>query len=170
MHATFGDLTMSLSRFMTATLLGRIGRSIRRLAARNPQLAPSLYDLLPQADRLPRSLPRTELVPADAIVGTVRHPSNTTAELLPLPHLRGSHWRDDWRRILQAQEALTVLPAVDLVKVDSQYFVVDGHKRAAAARRVGGFLDANVVELHPPIASDHASSRRPSVQRAAGCA
>jgi hypothetical protein len=112
-------------------------------------LAPSLYEVLPQANRLPRSLPRTEIVPAEAIVGTVRMPSNTTADLLPLPHLRGKHWRDDWRRVLDAHENLAILPPVDLIKVDTRYFVIDGHKRAAAARRVGGVVDAVVVELHP---------------------
>lgn len=120
---------------------------IERLTQHRPRMAPSLYDVVPRADTLPRSLPRTEVVPAEAIVGTVRHPSNTTAELLPLPHLRGSHWRDDWRRVLESQESLAILPPVDLIKVDARYFVIDGHKRVAAARRIGGAVDAIVVEL-----------------------
>lgn len=120
--------------------------------------APSLYDVIPNANVLPRSLPRFEFVPADAIVGTTRHPSNTTADFLP-PGRPNAHWRDDWRRIRQAQESLTTLPAVELIKADGSYFVVDGHKRVAAARLVGAVLDASVVELHLPTPA--ARGRRP---------
>ena len=119
---------------------------VERMTQQRPRMAPSLYDVLPHANILPRSIPRTEVVPADAIVGTVRKPS---ADLMPLPHLRGSHWKNDWRRVLDAQEKLAILPPVDLIKVDARYFVIDGHKRVAAARRVGGVVDAVVVELYP---------------------
>jgi hypothetical protein len=131
-----------------SAIIGSIRPLLEQLIRNRPRLAPSLYDVVPRADILPRSMPRTEVVPAEEIVGTVRHPSNTTAELLPLPHLRGSHWRDDWRRVLESQESLSILPPVDLVKIGSRYFVIDGHKRVAAARRIGGVVDAIVVELH----------------------
>lgn len=110
--------------------------------------APSLYDLLPHADALPRSLPRVELVPAEEVVGTTRHPSTLTADFLPRPEQRTAHWRHDMGRILAAQEELTVLPPVELLKAGCRYFVIDGHKRVAAARRTGAVLDAIVVELH----------------------
>jgi hypothetical protein len=119
------------------------------LPGRQVDLAPSLYDVVPHASMLPRTLPRAEVVPADEIAGTTRHPSNTTADLLPIPSLRSPHWRHNWRRMLDAQERSVFLPPVDLVKVDRRYFIVDGHKRVAAARRVGGVVDAIVVELRP---------------------
>jgi hypothetical protein len=122
---------------------------IRWLLGRTPELAPSLYDVLPNASSAPRTLPRAEIVPAEDIAGTVRHPSNTTADFLPIPPLRSAHWRQNWSRMQQAQERLVSLPPVQLMKVGCSYFVVDGHKRVAAARRVGGVLDAIVVELHP---------------------
>ena len=137
-------ITRTIRSAITRPLLPLVERIGRR-----PRMAPSLYEVLPQANVLPRSIPRTEVVPADAIVGTVRMPSNTTADLLPLPHLRRSHWKDDWRRVLDAQEKLAILPPVDLIKVDARYFMIDGHKRVAAARRVGGVVDAVVVELQP---------------------
>ena len=107
----------------------------------------SLCTVVPYADGLPRSLPRTEVVPARSITGTMRCPSNTTADLLPIQPLRTRHWKGDWLRILEAHEQLTNLPAVDLIKVGQQYFVVDGHKRVAAAQRLGADVDAVVVEL-----------------------
>lgn len=120
----------------------------RRYAGR----APSLYDVVAHADALPRSMPRVEIVPAEAITGTTRHPSTLTADFLPSPEQRTTHWRHDFSRILRGLEELTVLPPVELLKVGERYFVVDGHKRVAAARRVGGAVDAIVVELHPPRA------------------
>ena len=133
---------MDTSPSRTRLALAGFVRRFRRQAKR----APSLYDLIPQANSLARTLARTEVVPADAIEGTTRHPSNTRADFLP-PTRPGAHWLHDWRRILDAQEGLAVLPPVDLIKAGGRYFVVDGHKRVAAARRIGAMLDANVVEL-----------------------
>jgi hypothetical protein len=95
-------------------------------------------------------MPRVELVPAEAITGTTRYPSTLTADFLPRPEQRTAHWRHDFQRILAAQEDLAVLPPVELLQVGDRYFVVDGHKRVAAARRTGAILDAIVVELRAP--------------------
>jgi hypothetical protein len=132
-----------------------VGSVVRWLLGRKRELAPSLYDVLPNASSAPRTLPRAEIVPAADIAGTTRHPSNTTADFLPIPALRSAHWRQNFGRMLLAQEHLVALPPVQLMKVDDRYFVVDGHKRVAAARRVSGVLDAIVVELRPysPLAS-----------------
>ena len=54
---------------------------------------PSLYDRHPAATtalRRPRGL---QVVPMDQIVGTTRHPSQNTADFLPLPGLRGRNWQ-----------------------------------------------------------------------------
>jgi hypothetical protein len=126
---------------------------MNRLPGRPRGLAPSLYDFVPHADALPRSMPRVEFVPAETIAGTVRYPSNTMLDFLPVRPLRTAHWKDDWRRILDAQDNMVALPPVDLLKVGSRYFIVDGHKRVAAARRVGAAVDAIVVELRLPLAS-----------------
>jgi hypothetical protein len=127
----------------------QVASFLKLLPGGKPGLAPSLYDVVPHASMLPRTLPRAEVVPAEDIDGTTRHPSNTTADLLPIAPLRSTHWRNNWRRILEAQEHSVVLPPVELVKVDRRYFIVDGHRRVAAARRVGGVVDAIVVELRP---------------------
>jgi hypothetical protein len=130
----------------------QISARLHRFGRRDAARAPSLYDVVSHADALPRSAPRVEIVPAEAITGTTRHPSTLTADFLPSPEQRTTHWRHDFSRILRGLDELTVLPPVELLKVDERYFVVDGHKRVAAARRVGADLDAIVVELHPPRA------------------
>jgi hypothetical protein len=130
--------------------LMHIDTVLRRLPSWSPALARSLYDVVPYANLLPRSLPRADIVPVEAITGTVRHPSNTTADFLPIGPLRTPAWHNSWQRILDGYERMAPMPPVDLIKVGSWYFVVDGHKRVAAARKVGAALDAIVVELHLP--------------------
>jgi hypothetical protein len=129
--------------------------------------APSLYDVVAHADALPRSTPRVEIVAAEAITGTTRHPSTLTADFLPSADQRTTHWRHDFSRIQRALEELTVLPPVELLKVGERYFVVDGHKRVAAARRVGAVLDAIVVELYPPPADGFELRQRTAQPRCA---
>jgi hypothetical protein len=127
-----------------------VGAFLKWLTGQQPALAPSLYEVVPHASMLPRSLPHAEVVLADEIGGTTRHPSNTTADFLPIPVLRSQHWQDNWRRMLEAHERNVLLPPIELLKVGSRYFVVDGHKRVAAARRMGAAVDAIVVDLYPP--------------------
>jgi hypothetical protein len=121
-------------------------RGLRQVA-----ILPSLYDAYPHAAAAPRRARGLETVPVDEIVGTTRHPSQSTVDFLPLPQLRGQNWRARWQRIRRAVDRLEVLPPVDLVKVGDRYYVTDGHNRVAAARRAGMVgIDADVTELLVP--------------------
>jgi hypothetical protein len=112
---------------------------------------PSLLDRYPGATAAPRRPIGLRSVPLDRIVGTMRHPSQNTADFLPLPKLRGTNWRGRWQRISGAIDRLETLPPVDLVQVGDEYYVVDGHNRVAAARRAGGLeIDADVTQLLIP--------------------
>lgn len=123
----------------------------RGLLRREAPVLPSLYDRYPGATtalRRPRGL---RVVPIERIVGTARHPSQNTADFLPLPNLRGRNWRARWDRIRRANEVLSVLPAVDLLQVGHDYYVADGHNRVAAALRAGAVaVDGEVTELLVP--------------------
>jgi hypothetical protein len=112
---------------------------------------PSLYDVHPTAGTAPRRAIGLRGVPLDRIVGTMRHPSQNTADFLPLPRLRGTNWHGRWQRITRALDGLAVLPPVDLVQVGDDYYVADGHNRVAAARLAGaGEIDADVTQLIVP--------------------
>ena len=100
----------------------------------NASVLPSLFDRYPGATAAPRRAIGLRSVPLDRIVGTMRHPSQNTADFLPLPRLRGANWRGRWQRINRAIDRLATLPPVDLVQVGDDYYVVDGHNRVAAAR------------------------------------
>ena len=128
----------------------RQGDSDRRRRVQRGVL-PSLLDRYPGAIAAPRRPVGLRSVPLDRIVGTMRHPSQNTADFLPLPKLRGTNWRGRWQRITRAIDRLETLPPVDLVQVGDEYYVVDGHNRAAAARQAGGLeIDADVTQLLIP--------------------
>jgi hypothetical protein len=112
---------------------------------------PSLFERHPEATRTPRRSIGIQSIPLDAIVGTMRHPSQNTADFLPLPRLRGENWRGRWQRISRAIDRLDTLPPIELVQVGDEYYVADGHNRVAAARRVGALeIDADVTQLLIP--------------------
>ena len=150
------------ARLSTAFMLGAAAargwdawrRRLRRGADRRTserELLPSLYDVHPSAGTAPRRAIGLRSVPLDRIVGTMRHPSQNTADFLPLPRLRGTNWRGRWQRITRALDRLAVLPPVDLVQVGDDYYVADGHNRVAAARLSGAAeIDADVTQLIVP--------------------
>lgn len=137
-----------------ARLVGRWRRRGSRLAAlrlAERSVLPSIYDRYPEAGRAPRRRLGLRSVPLDQITGTMRHPSQNTADFLPLPRLRGENWRARWQRITRAMDNLLTLPPVDLVQVGDEYFVADGHNRVGAARQAGGVeIDADVTQLILP--------------------
>lgn len=141
-----------------AAVAGRIRRAwrghameerSRREAERT--VLPSLYDTHPGAGTAPRRAVGIRSVPIDRIVGTLRNPSQNTADFLPLPRLRGQNWRARWQRINGAMDRLAMLPPIDLVQVGDDYYVEDGHNRVAAARQADAVeIDANVTQLLLP--------------------
>ena len=115
------------------------------------EVLPSLYDLHPSASAAPRRAIGLRTVPIDHIIGTMRHPSQNTADFRPLPRLRGRNWSARWQRINRAMDRLETLPPVELVQVGDDYYVTDGHNRVAAARQAGAVdIDADVTQLVLP--------------------
>ena len=152
-------LVSRLSAVLVAvSLIGRAWRAWRRRGAgaaalrqAERRVLPSIYDRYPEATRAPRRRIGLRSVPLDRVNGTMRHPSQNTADFLPLPRLRGQNWRGRWQRINRATDRLVSLPPVDLVQVGDDYFVADGHNRVAAARQAGGVeIDADVTQLLLP--------------------
>jgi hypothetical protein len=129
----------------------RRGEAARRRRRTGRDVLPSLNDTHPHAGAAPRRRIGLRAVDIERIVGTVRNPSQNTADFLPLPHLRGANWRGRWQRITRAVDRLAVLPPIELVLVGDDYYVVDGHNRVAAARGAGAVeIDADVTQLLLP--------------------
>jgi hypothetical protein len=159
LRSTGGWLAARLALLVVvAGFLGRAVNQVRRRRreaveewAAGRRVLPSLYEDHPEATRAPRRPLGVQSVPIDRIVGTMRHPSQNTADFLPLPGLRGENWRARWQRINRANERLEVLPPVELFQVGEEYYVADGHNRVAAARQADAIeIDASVTQLLVP--------------------
>jgi hypothetical protein len=127
---------------------GRAGADRRR---NEREVLTSLFDVHRSASTAPRRTLGLKTVPIDRIVGTMRHPSQNTADFRPLPRLRGRNWSARWQRINRAMDRMETLPPVELVQVGDDYYVADGHNRVAAARQAGALdIDADVTQLVLP--------------------
>lgn len=119
--------------------------------SRRRDVLPSLYDRYPNASSAPRRRVGVRTIPLDKIVGTLRHPSQNTADFLPLPRLRGTNWMARWQRLNRAMDRLEVLPPIDVVQVGDEYWVEDGHNRVAAALQADAVeIDADTTQLLLP--------------------
>ena len=120
------------------------------------QPLPSLFDRYPDALAAARHPRGVRTIPIEAIVGTARHPTQNTADFLPLPQLRGRNWEGRWQRLQHGMAHLAVLPPIEVLQVGNEYWVVDGHNRVAAARQIGAAdIDADVTELVLPGTQAH---------------
>ena len=82
-------------------------------------------------------------IPLDALVGTDGRASSFTRDFRPL-----HAFSRDRLRSLKAAFADGGFPPIVTVKLGEAYFVIDGHHRAAFARRGGAeMIDADVTEL-----------------------
>jgi hypothetical protein len=82
-------------------------------------------------------------IPLDALVGTDSRASSFTRDFRPL-HASSR----DRLRALESAFADGAFPPIVVVKLGEAYFVIDGHHRAALARRSGGeMIDADVTEF-----------------------
>jgi hypothetical protein len=89
-------------------------------------------------------------IPVDAVVGTVDRCCDFDRCFHPR---RG----DLPARVAAITRAFPTgaFPPIEVVQVDRAYFVVDGHKRVAAARARGvAAIDAHVVRIPSPVAVD----------------
>ncbi len=82
-------------------------------------------------------------IPLDALVGTDSRANSFTRDFRPL-----HSFSRDRMRSLESAFADGAFPPIVTVKLGETYFVIDGHHRAALARRAGAdMIDADVTEL-----------------------
>lgn len=114
----------------------------------------SFADDARRAGALMRRLPRTVTVDVAQVVGSV----GRSHELGPDFRPSARHGRiDDAERFSRVRAAMRrdrPLPPVELYKLGSAYYVLDGHHRVAAALDLGQLaIDANVTEHVPSTAT-----------------
>jgi hypothetical protein len=137
------DAQSDFSRARRARLLSDIARRLRR--------EPDDVALMLPFEEVVEALGRTgqhdlglQVVPLDAIVGTVDRTADFDRGLRPT----SSRLRSRWERIAAAQRRGEALPPVSLYKIGDLYFVRDGHHRVSVAKSLGRKdIDAYVIEV-----------------------
>jgi hypothetical protein len=152
--AVAGRLLEATRRFVPGEVDAARRRRLRRL---NRTPLANLYDIHPEV----RTAPRRELgvmtIPVSAVRGTaVEGPPQRGADFLPLPVLKSANWEGRWRRLLEAQRRLAILPPIDVLHTQEGYWITDGHNRVAAALYGGqDEIDASVTHVHLPGMEEH---------------
>jgi hypothetical protein len=141
------DAQGDFSRARRARLLADIGRRLRREPDDVGLILPfeEVIDALGVVGREDLGL---QIVPLDAIVGTVDRAADFDRGFRPT----SQRLRSRWERIAAAQRRGESLPPISLYKVGDLYFVRDGHHRVSVAKSLGRQdIDAYVVEVQTRV-------------------
>ena len=84
-------------------------------------------------DSVPRRAARLEVIPLDAIVGTVELAPGFDARFRPA----SEHVRARWERVALAHRKGIALPPIEVLEREDGYYVVDGRHRVSVARALG---------------------------------
>ena len=136
------SLETNMRRFDSVHARARINHLWRRLA-RRPDSLPTLQG--EGADRTQRAAYQgVHAIPVARIVGSEGRSDDFTRDFRP----RRSFMAHRWARIDAAFDNDIALPAIQVLEIDSRYFVRDGNHRVSVAKVRGlEFLDAEVTKL-----------------------
>jgi len=130
------DAEADFRRARRAHAVARVGRWLRRAPdCRHPR---TLGDVAISLG----GFPREQVVPLDAIVGTLEPTPHFDARFRPASEVV----RGRWQRIALAHRRGDALPPIELVKRADGYYVLDGRHRVSVARALGHpDIDARVT-------------------------
>ena len=121
---------------------------MRRLRARSRERLLELDEVERRLKPFGRRYLGVRTIPLDALVGTDGRASSFTRDFRPL-----HAFSRDRLRSLEGAFADGGFPPIVTIKLGDAYFVIDGHHRAALARRRGAeMIDADVTELVARVA------------------
>jgi hypothetical protein len=85
------------------------------------------------------------IVPVEKIIGSMGRQHDFDQNFMP----RHEHLSPRWQSVDHAYYMGTTLPIIELLKLDDEYYVVDGHHRVSVARYHGQeYIEAHVIEVH----------------------
>ncbi len=130
------DAEADFRRARRAHAVARVGRWLRRTPdCRHPR---ALGDVAVSVG----GWPREQVVPLDAIVGTLEPTPHFDARFRPASEVV----RGRWQRVALAHRRGDALPPIELVKRPDGYYVLDGRHRVSVARALGHpDIDARVT-------------------------
>ena len=135
--------TLAQETFLNARKQGA-WHSIKNRLLRKPNRLESFADVTAKGKLSQQHELGTQAVEIKQIVGSMGRVDDFDREF----HPRNSINFERWMNIALAFQKGVALPAVELFKIDNQYFVKDGHHRISVASTHGQtFIDAAITEL-----------------------
>jgi hypothetical protein len=96
---------------------------------------------------LARSFSGTHPIPVSQVIGSVGRAFELRPNFMPILTPHGSYRFCQIRALMEKGKSL---PPVELYKLGNRYYVLDGHRRVAAARNLGQVdIDAVITEFSP---------------------
>ena len=143
------NFQLALDDFQSAHLRAKLQGVLARITGRSNELL-SYEDVASKLKLQGRSDKGTQMIPVDAIIGSVGRYSDFTRTFLP--RRRGDQQR--WANVKAA--SLDPLgagwPPIEVYKVSDVYFVLDGNHRVSIARQEGWqTIQAHVIEIRTDI-------------------
>jgi nucleotide-binding universal stress UspA family protein len=130
------DFKRARARAALQQALARLGLGKKRELLQFEQVR----KMLGEVSQFSRGL---QVIPLDAIVGSVGRYDDFTRQFLPRQENQSSRWA----RVRMAFETMG-LPPIELYKIGDAYFVQDGHHRVSVARQMGATsIEAYVTEI-----------------------
>jgi len=121
---------------------------VSRVRAKQKRL-PSISEALAGCNQRVQSDVGYRTIPVSKIVGSVGRSQDFDDQFMP----RHKHLEDRWINVNRAYYNNVALPAVDLVQVGDQFFVIDGHHRISVAyAHDQHFVDAHVIKIETSCA------------------
>lgn len=136
----------ALGDFRRARARASLEQIAARLRGRSPQLL-AFSDVKNRLQIRGQGLTRREIIPLDAIVGSVGRYNDFSRTFLPLRDSDAQRWA----RVKSAGE-YAGLPPIDVYRIDQAYFVSDGNHRVSIARQLGNtHIEAFVTTLNTRV-------------------
>ena len=135
-------------RFDGARMAAKLRSLLRILTRQSATLVPfdAVRDRLGDTPLIKRGV---QIIPLEAIVGSVERDHDFTREFLPLYN----DLRARWERIDEATMRLENVPPIDVYQLGQIYFVRDGNHRVSVARFNGATsIEANITEIPLQVA------------------
>jgi glucose/arabinose dehydrogenase len=128
--------------YTRVTIVGQFARIWGMLRGKNNQRLE--FAAIPEDVYTTVATTRASAVPISRIRGTAQPGQQQQFDAAFRPTT--SDIRKRWLRVAMAYERAIDLPPVELVEIDGEYFVRDGHLRVSAARAMGRtYVEANVT-------------------------
>jgi nucleotide-binding universal stress UspA family protein len=143
------NFRLAIHDFQSAHLRAKLQGVLARVTGRSNELL-SYEDIASKLKLQGRSDKGIQMIPVDAIIGSVGRYTDFTRTFLPRHREDQQRWANV--KAISLDPISTGLPHIEVYKVSEVYFVIDGHHRVSIAQQENWkAIEAHVIEIQTDI-------------------